>query len=203
MRVVNFYYNEDPSNIQYGMIAEEMAQILPEIVLRDNDEEDGLPRAIQYHLIQPLMIKELQTHETRLDEMPAYLVNTIANQPIALNGATITEMSSRGLRVNSELSHLQFVLEGKTVSFHIPPLTISSISGTSNLINIFSENNPLPISFIPNEAIDFPCIVMESGVRLLGLISINNNLVTLSKIDGTAIKTPFTTKDIEIKYIIK
>jgi len=63
MRVVKFYYNNDPRNIiQYGMIAEEMVDVLPELVAYDND----IPFSVKYHLLAPLMIAELQQHEMQI-----------------------------------------------------------------------------------------------------------------------------------------
>jgi len=203
MRVVNFYYNDDPSRIQYGMIAEEMAEILPEIVVRDNDEEDGLPRAIQYHLIQPLMIKQLQAHQTRLNAMPSYLVSTIENQTLTLDSGIITLMSSRGLTTSSALSNVELVLNGKTVTIHIPSMTISSIYGSATMIQIFSDEYPLPSNFAPNQNIEFPCTIIQSDIRTTGFICVNNNKITLSKFDGSAINTPFKTKGISITYILE
>ncbi len=202
MRVVDFYYNDLPSKIQYGMIAEEMAEIMPEIVLRDNDEADGQPRAIQYHLIQPLMLKELQQHEMKLDSLPAYKVYTVANQPITLDSGNITRMSSRGLITSSALTNVEIVTEGKTVTIHIPSMNISSIDGSPSVISIFTEDHPLPSNISSNQYMEFPCTIIESGIRTTGFISVNNNTITLSKFDESVINTPFTTTGISITFIL-
>ncbi len=203
MPVVDFYYNDLPSKIQYGLIAEEIAEIMPEIVLRDNDEVGSLPRAIQYHLITPLMIKELQAQETRLNAIPPYQVYSLENQRIALNNGLITMMSSRGIGTISSLSNVKFVLDGKKATVYIPSMTISSINGSATSIDIFNHDNPLPSNYAPSENIEFPCVVVESGIRTTGFISVNDNKITLSKLDGSVIKTPFKTHDISITYIVE
>lgn len=80
---VSFYYNEDysdehsssssssekpPPRIQYGLIAEDVEEIFPEIIARENDSPDGKAYSIQYHLLQPLIIKELQSLRREFDE---------------------------------------------------------------------------------------------------------------------------------------
>lgn len=204
MRVVNFYYNSDTSNrMQYGMIAEEMAEIMPEIVLRDNDTVDGTPRAIQYHLIEPLIIKELQQHQVQLEALPVYEEFVIENQPIATNGSSITEMSSEGLSTSSAISGVIFVRDGKNITLYIPSMKITSIEGSATAIKLFDGENALPERFIPNKQIKFPCIFAESGIYSYGFITINDNSVIFSKRDGSAILPEFTTEGISITYIAK
>lgn len=65
MRVVQFTYKTDLTNkIQYGMIAEEMANVIPEFVVRDSNSD---PLSIHYHLLVPLLVKELQQHQIQIE----------------------------------------------------------------------------------------------------------------------------------------
>jgi hypothetical protein len=60
LRPVAFEYNSnlDPDGLaQYGLVAEEVEAVMPELVLRD---KDGRPESVRYHLLVPLLLKELQ-----------------------------------------------------------------------------------------------------------------------------------------------
>lgn len=202
MRVVEFCYNSDPENrIQYGMIAEEMLEVMPEIVLREDDNSDGLPRTIQYHMLQPLMISELQEHQKKLNKMPSYEKMIIANQTISLNSGMIVNMRSRGKETKSALSNVMLIQDGDVVVIHIPSMKILKIKDSTTAIYLFNAENPLPDAFIPNEKMEFSCIFTEAGKRSTGIINIENNLVTFSKIDGSEIVTEFSIQGFTITYI--
>ncbi len=58
LRPVSFIYKEDTTNeLQYGLIAEEVAKVYPELVQYD---EEGKPFTVYYHLLTPLLLSELQ-----------------------------------------------------------------------------------------------------------------------------------------------
>ena len=61
LRPVTFFYKpqyDDGSHIlQYGLIAEEVAKIYPDLVVYG---EDGQPQTIRYHLLTPMLLNELQ-----------------------------------------------------------------------------------------------------------------------------------------------
>jgi trimeric autotransporter adhesin len=67
LRPVTFKYTvgEDRS-LQSGLIAEEVAQIMPNLVVND---KDGLPQTVKYHDIAVLLLNEIQ----RLNKRVAYL----------------------------------------------------------------------------------------------------------------------------------
>ena len=65
LRPVSFTYKTDDMNKkQYGLIAEEVDEILPELVIKDGE---GLPNSISYHKIMPLMLNEIKRLNRRLD----------------------------------------------------------------------------------------------------------------------------------------
>jgi hypothetical protein len=58
LRPVTFAYNGDESETrQYGLIAEEVSEVLPEIVVTD---ENGQPFTVQYHVLPALLLAVLE-----------------------------------------------------------------------------------------------------------------------------------------------
>jgi hypothetical protein len=58
LRPVTFRYKEDPSGtLQYGLVAEEVAQVYPELVTYG---DDGKPMSVAYHLLPAMLLNELQ-----------------------------------------------------------------------------------------------------------------------------------------------
>lgn len=75
MRVVQFTYKDDPDHkIQYGMIAEEMLPIMPEICVFDDDDPTKPVNTIQYHVLVPLLVKELQVQKARIDQLESTIL---------------------------------------------------------------------------------------------------------------------------------
>jgi Chaperone of endosialidase len=64
LRPVRFRYkpqHDDPSRpVQYGLVAEEVAQVFPELVYPG---PDGAPSSVRYHLLSVLLLNELQRQE--------------------------------------------------------------------------------------------------------------------------------------------
>ena len=61
LRPVTFHYKEEydagDGELQYGLIAEEVADVLPDLVVYN---EDGTPETVKYHLLVTLLLNELQ-----------------------------------------------------------------------------------------------------------------------------------------------
>lgn len=61
LRPVSFVYkpefDDGSRQVQYGLIAEEVAQTFPELLVRD---ADGKPQTVRYHLLTPLLLAEVQ-----------------------------------------------------------------------------------------------------------------------------------------------
>jgi Chaperone of endosialidase len=72
LRPVRFRYkpqHDDPSRpVQYGLVAEEVAQVFPELVYPG---PDGAPSSVRYHLLSVLLLNELQRQEREIDELRA------------------------------------------------------------------------------------------------------------------------------------
>ncbi|MGO9635121.1 MAG: tail fiber domain-containing protein [Steroidobacteraceae bacterium] len=67
LRPVTFHYKADPqSTLRYGLIAEEVAMIYPELVVRDpNGRVDG----VRYDELAPMLLNEIQKQQVKLAEV--------------------------------------------------------------------------------------------------------------------------------------
>jgi hypothetical protein len=69
LRPVTFRYKEPYENnekrLQYGLIAEEVAEVLPELVVYD---EDNQPETVKYRLLSTLLLNELQNQDQTLKD---------------------------------------------------------------------------------------------------------------------------------------
>src|SRR5208337_1170571 len=58
LRPVSFRYNSDPANtLQYGLVAEEVAKIYPELVVYG---PDGKVMTVRYSMLSAMLLNELQ-----------------------------------------------------------------------------------------------------------------------------------------------
>jgi len=70
---VSFIYKEDEKNeVQYGLIAEEVAKVYPELVQYD---QEGKPFTVYYHLLTPLLLSELQKEHNKIDAQQTELLS--------------------------------------------------------------------------------------------------------------------------------
>ena len=70
LRPVTFRYREEVANgediQQYGLIAEEVAEVAPELVVND---AEGRPYAVRYHVLAPLLLNEMQKQQHRIERI--------------------------------------------------------------------------------------------------------------------------------------
>jgi len=67
LRPVRFHYKQevDPSGIeQYGLVAEEVAEVDPDLVVFD---EKGQPQTVRYHFVNALLLNEVQRQARRVE----------------------------------------------------------------------------------------------------------------------------------------
>ncbi len=76
LRPVSFRYKQATEQgehpLQYGLIAEEVAKVFPELVQYD---KEGKPFTVYYHLLTPLMLSELQHEHAKNQQQQAELVS--------------------------------------------------------------------------------------------------------------------------------
>ena len=68
LRPVAFYYKAeyDRSHTrQYGLVAEEVEQVAPQLVF---DDENGAPQAVRYHLVNAMLLNEVQKQRRLVEE---------------------------------------------------------------------------------------------------------------------------------------
>jgi Chaperone of endosialidase len=91
LRPVRFYYTEADAlgerPVQYGLIAEEVAEAFPELVILD---EDGQPETVAYHMLPALLLNELQK-EHALNQAQSEKLETQEKQ-LAEQSLQLTEM---------------------------------------------------------------------------------------------------------------
>ncbi len=72
LRPVSFRYKEHVKTgqeaMEFGLIAEEVAQVFPELLVYG---EDGQPETVRYHLLVPLLLNELQEAKREIRELQA------------------------------------------------------------------------------------------------------------------------------------
>jgi trimeric autotransporter adhesin len=99
LRPVTFRYkqaNDDGSKpVQYGLIAEEVAQIFPELVVYD---QENMPETVSYHLLATLLVNEFQKDHQQLRsqaEEIAQLKSQVAQMVDALAIMQAAQMTAR------------------------------------------------------------------------------------------------------------
>ena len=86
LRPVTFRYKHelDPSGArQYGLIAEEVAEVAPELVVFS---PDGQPAGVRYHLLDVLLLNELQ-RQVRANEEQAATIEALRRRVDELSAA--------------------------------------------------------------------------------------------------------------------
>ena len=63
LRTVLFRYKgRADDSVEYGLIAEEVSEVFPELVVYD---EEGLPETVRYHLLSTMLLNEVQKEHAR------------------------------------------------------------------------------------------------------------------------------------------
>jgi hypothetical protein len=72
LRPVTYRYKSDATATQqYGLIAEEVEQVYPELVVRNNDNS---AESVQYHALIPMLLKQLQTQNRKIADLESQSV---------------------------------------------------------------------------------------------------------------------------------
>jgi hypothetical protein len=60
LRPVSYRYKTEPEATHYGLIAEEVDKVMPELVVRD---EKNRPETVQYHELIPLLLQQWKAQQ--------------------------------------------------------------------------------------------------------------------------------------------
>src|SRR5262249_25421205 len=88
LRPVSFRYKQDPQGVQqYGLVAEEVATVYPELVVRGTD---GKVESVRYQELIPLLVNEAQQQQRMLDKQSQELTAVKAqNTALAAQNADL------------------------------------------------------------------------------------------------------------------
>ena len=79
LRPVTFTYKDDKTKtLEYGLIAEEVDEIYPELVAKDENDK---PHSVRYHVLPALLLNELQKQRMTIDNlnMTVETMNAVIN----------------------------------------------------------------------------------------------------------------------------
>jgi Chaperone of endosialidase len=114
LRPVTFHYKTETNGpLQYGLIAEEVAKVYPELVTRD---ENGVIEGIRYEALTPLLLKEVQGQHQQIATQAQQLVELKAenqNLRVAQNQHQAAQDQQLAVQAQQMQTVLQQVAELK------------------------------------------------------------------------------------------
>ena len=103
LRPVSFRYKQDPTaQKHYGLIAEEVAKVYPELVVRGRD---GAIETVQYHELIPLLLNEVQHQHQELGAQARQLAELQAQN--ARLRAAIEQQQAQNTALETRLERLE------------------------------------------------------------------------------------------------
>ena len=104
LRPVTFRYKQDTQGQrQYGLIAEEVAKVYPELVTKG---ADGKVESVQYHELIPMLLNEVQRQQQKLDAQAQELAKLKAQaQQVAELKARLERLEAGAARAAAVVTH--------------------------------------------------------------------------------------------------
>ena len=102
LRPVAFYYKpelDETQTRQYGLVAEEVAQVAPQLVLFG---EDGTPQTVRYHFVNAMLLNEVQKQRQLVEEQQK--TNEEQNNTIARQQEEIQDLAARVVKLETLLA---------------------------------------------------------------------------------------------------
>ena len=102
LRPVAFYYKpelDDTQTRQYGLVAEEVAKVAPELVVFN---QDGTPETVRYHFVNAMLLNEVQKQRQRIEEQQK--ANEEQSNTIAQQQAQIQDLAARMAKLETLLA---------------------------------------------------------------------------------------------------
>jgi hypothetical protein len=78
LRPVSFFYKpeyDETQTRQYGLVAEEVAQVAPQLVAFD---KDGVPQTVRYHFVNAMVLNEVQKQQSTIARQQAEIQDLAA-----------------------------------------------------------------------------------------------------------------------------
>ncbi len=109
LRPVSFYYRPelDETHLrQYGLVAEEVAEVAPDLVAYD---EDGTPQAVRYHFVNAMLLNEVQKQRRLVEEQRVLVeaerrANEEQKTTIGRQASKIEDLEARLARLEAALA---------------------------------------------------------------------------------------------------
>jgi uncharacterized coiled-coil protein SlyX len=107
LKPVTFHYKSDKANTaQFGLIAEEVADANPELVVRD---KEGNPYTVRYDAVNVMLLNEFLKEHKTVDQQRvtiAKLKSTVAQQQKAMEAVTarLDEQDAKIQKVSAQVS---------------------------------------------------------------------------------------------------
>jgi hypothetical protein len=96
LRPVSFHLKSDPKGaVQYGLIAEEVAKVFPELVIRD---DAGTIQGVRYDELAPMLLNEMQKQQQQI---------AVQDQRAATQGLAISQLKAQLAEMHAALLTLQ------------------------------------------------------------------------------------------------
>lgn len=102
LRPVAFYYKPDLDETQtrqYGLVAEEVAQVAPQLVVFD---KNGVPQTVRYHFVNAMLLNEVQKQRQIIEEQQK--TTEEQNDKIARQQEKIDDLAARLAELETLLS---------------------------------------------------------------------------------------------------
>ncbi|HXM62441.1 MAG TPA: tail fiber domain-containing protein [Terriglobales bacterium] len=102
LRPVAFYYKpelDDTQTRQYGLVAEEVAKVAPELVVFN---EDGTPETVRYHFVNAMLLNEVQKQRQRIEDQQK--TNEQQNNTIVRQQEQIQDLAARMAKLETLLA---------------------------------------------------------------------------------------------------
>jgi len=107
LRPVTFHYKTDPQGVrQYGLIAEEVDKVYPELVIRD---DSGKIQGVRYEELAPMLLKEVQDQAAEIGNLKQQQQTQLAVQSehAASQDAEIRDLKRLVVEMQAGLLKLQ------------------------------------------------------------------------------------------------
>jgi hypothetical protein len=122
-------YDDGTHALQYGLIAEEVAKVYPEMVAYD---KDGQPYTVKYQLLAPMLLNELQKQHTVVTAQQSELqtqLQQISAQRQEIHGLKL-QLQQRNAALQERLSKLEsYVAAQMKIASDNPPRTTPAANG--------------------------------------------------------------------------
>jgi hypothetical protein len=103
LRPVTFHYKADPSGraAAIGLIAEEVAKVYPELVVRDDDS--GRIDGVRYDELAPMLLNEVQQQQLKIATQAAQLRDVLQQLAVLKEISQATQVALRQLQAKNEI----------------------------------------------------------------------------------------------------